>query len=64
VSSVVTRVLGSLQPAEIVILEVQANATDHSTLDADALPTIIRDVEQRGYQFVSLDQFMLSMGPK
>jgi peptidoglycan/xylan/chitin deacetylase (PgdA/CDA1 family) len=64
VSSVVTRVLGSLQPAEIVILEVQANATDHSTLDADALPTIIREVEQRGYQFVSLDQFMLSMGPK
>ncbi len=60
VSSVVTRVLRSLQPAEIVILEVQANATDHSTLDADALPTIIRDVEQRGYQFVSLDQFMLS----
>ena len=47
-----------------MILEVQANATDHSTLDADALPTIIRDVEQRGYQFVSLDQFMLSMGPK
>jgi peptidoglycan/xylan/chitin deacetylase (PgdA/CDA1 family) len=64
VSSVATRVLGSLQPAEIVILEVQVNATDHSMLDADALPTIIRDVRQRGYQFVSLDQFMLSMGPK
>jgi peptidoglycan/xylan/chitin deacetylase (PgdA/CDA1 family) len=60
VSSAVTRVLGSLQPGEIVILEVQANATDHSTLDADALPTIIREVQQRGYQFVSLDQFMLS----
>ena len=64
VSSVVARVLGGLQPGGIVILEVQANATDHSTLDADALPTIIRDVEQRGYQFVSLDQFLQSMEPK
>jgi peptidoglycan/xylan/chitin deacetylase (PgdA/CDA1 family) len=61
-SSVVSRVLESLQPGEIVILEVQANATDHSTLDADALPAIIRSVEQRGYQFVSLDQFPLSPG--
>ena len=58
VSTVVARVLGGLQPGEIVILEVQANATDHSTLDADALPTIIREVQQRGYRFVSLDQFI------
>jgi peptidoglycan/xylan/chitin deacetylase (PgdA/CDA1 family) len=58
VSSVVARVLGGLQPGEIVILEVQANATDHSTLDADALPTIIREVQLRGYRFVSLDQFL------
>jgi peptidoglycan/xylan/chitin deacetylase (PgdA/CDA1 family) len=57
VSSVVTRVLDGLQPGEIVILEVQANATDHSTLDADALPAIIHDVRQRGYEFVSLDKF-------
>lgn len=63
VSSVVTRVLDGLQPGEIVILEVQANATDHSTLDADALPTIIREVQQRGYRFVSLDQFIKSVPP-
>ena len=62
VSSVVARFLGSLQPGEIVILEVQANATDGSTLDADALPTIIREVRQRGYDFVSLDQFTHSNG--
>jgi peptidoglycan/xylan/chitin deacetylase (PgdA/CDA1 family) len=62
VSSVVARVLGSLQPGEIVIMEVQANATDHSILDAAALPVIIHDVEQRGYHFVSLDQFVRSMG--
>jgi peptidoglycan/xylan/chitin deacetylase (PgdA/CDA1 family) len=63
VSSVVTRVLDGLQPGEIVILEVQANAADHSTLDADALPTIIREVQQRGYRFVSLDQFIKSVPP-
>jgi peptidoglycan/xylan/chitin deacetylase (PgdA/CDA1 family) len=57
-SSAVSRVLGSLQPGEIVILEVQGNATDHSTVDADALPAIIREVRQRGYQFISLDQFL------
>lgn len=60
VSSVVGRVLAGLQPGEIVILEVQGNATDRSTLDADALPTIIREVRQRGYSFVSLDDFLRS----
>lgn len=62
VATVVARVLGSLQPGEIILMEVQANPTDHSTLDAAALPTIIRDVTDRGYRFVDLDTFSRSVG--
>lgn len=63
VATVVARVLGSLQPGEIILMEVQGNPTDHSTLDAAALPTVIRDVTQRGYRFVDLDTFSRSVGP-
>lgn len=62
VSSVVARIMGHLQPGEIVIMEVQANPADGSTLDAQALPTIIRDIRRQGYRFVSLDQFARSTG--
>lgn len=61
VQSVVSRVLANLQPGEIVLMHVGANPTDHSTLDADALPTIIADLTQRGYHFVSVLEFIRSM---
>lgn len=48
------RVLASLQPGEIVLMHGGANPDDGSTLDADALPAIIRDVRARGYGFTTL----------
>ncbi len=53
-TSVVQRALEYLQPGEIILMHVGANPTDASTLDADALPTIISEIEHRGYQLVAL----------
>jgi peptidoglycan/xylan/chitin deacetylase (PgdA/CDA1 family) len=53
-ASVTSRVLGHLQPGEIILMHVGANPNDHSTLDADALPGIINAIRTRGYQFVTL----------
>ena len=55
VQSVVNRVLGGLQPGEIVLMHVGSNPQDHSTLDAAALPTIINALRARGYGFVTVD---------
>jgi peptidoglycan/xylan/chitin deacetylase (PgdA/CDA1 family) len=55
VAKVVARVLASLKPGEIVLMHCGSNPTDHSTLDADALPTIIKDLRARGYSFVTID---------
>lgn len=57
-SGVVQRALGSLQPGEIVLMHVGSHPTDHSTLDADALPTMISQIRARGYGFVSLDALL------
>jgi hypothetical protein len=51
----VNRVLGSLQPGEIVLMHCGSNPTDHSTLDANALPTVVQNLQARGYSFVTLD---------
>lgn len=56
-ATVRNRVLANLQPGEIVLLHVGSHPSDGSTLDADALPSIIRDVEARGYRFVDLDDY-------
>lgn len=55
VQTVVSRVLASLQPGEVVLMHCGSNPTDHSTLDADALPTVITELRARGYSFVTLD---------
>ena len=52
--SVMGRVLSDLQPGEIVLMHVGSNPTDNSTLDADALPAIIRAIRRRGYTFITL----------
>lgn len=54
-ATVVSRVLGALRPGEIVLMHVGSNPDDHSTLDADALPTVISELRARGYSFVTLD---------
>jgi len=55
VDSVVQRVLGAATPGEIVLMHVGSNPTDHSTLDAAALPRVISGLRAAGYNFVTLD---------
>lgn len=54
VSTVVSRVTSAARPGEIVLMHVGAHPTDHSTLDADALPRMIGELRARGYTFVTL----------
>ncbi|OLE22230.1 MAG: hypothetical protein AUG44_25290 [Actinobacteria bacterium 13_1_20CM_3_71_11] len=51
---VTTRVLQAATPGEIVLMHVGSHPTDHSTLDADALPAVITGLRERGYRFVTL----------
>lgn len=58
VASVTERVLAALQPGEIVLMHVGSNPDDGSTLDADALPSIVAELRARGYAFVTIDQYL------
>ena len=55
VDTVVARVLGDLRPGQVVLLHLGSHPEDGSTLDADALPSIVRRVREAGYAFVALD---------
>jgi peptidoglycan/xylan/chitin deacetylase (PgdA/CDA1 family) len=59
--SVIRRVMEALQPGAIVLMHV-GSAPDGSTLDADALPTLIRKIRKAGYRFVRLDRFVSKLG--
>ena len=67
VQEVVDRVLAARRPGEIVLMHGGADAPDdHSTLDADALPIVIRKLRADGYSFVTLDAlrgFGAAVGP-
>lgn len=52
------RVVGALQPGEIVLMHCGSNPTDHTTLDATALGGIIQTFKARGYGFVTLDALL------
>ncbi|HMA48081.1 MAG TPA: polysaccharide deacetylase family protein [Frankiaceae bacterium] len=54
VQKVVDRVMADLRPGQIVLMHVGSNPDDHTTLDAQALPTIIDRMRARGYTFVTL----------
>jgi len=56
VHEVISRVLAALRPGEIVLMHV-GSSPDGSTLDAHALPSVIKDLEARGYSFVTLNPF-------
>lgn len=58
VQQIVDRVLEALGPGEIVIMHVGSHPTDGSTLDADALPRVIEEIQARGYSFVTIDQYL------
>jgi len=55
VDSIVQRVLQAAAPGEIVLMHVGSHLTDHSTLDASALPRVISGLRAAGYGFVTLD---------
>jgi peptidoglycan/xylan/chitin deacetylase (PgdA/CDA1 family) len=57
VQRIVNRVLDTLQPGQIVLMHVGSHPTDHSTLDADALPILISELRQRGYTFTTVRQY-------
>jgi peptidoglycan/xylan/chitin deacetylase (PgdA/CDA1 family) len=50
---VVRRIVDGLVPGEIVMMHL-GSAADRSTIDAEALPAVIRVVRARGYRFVTL----------
>lgn len=58
VQPVVDRVMDSAGPGEIVLMHVGSHPTDRSTLDADALPTVITRLRASGYRFVTLDALL------
>jgi peptidoglycan/xylan/chitin deacetylase (PgdA/CDA1 family) len=49
----VHRVVDGLVPGEIVLMHL-GSSFDRSTIDANALPAVIRAVRRRGYRFVTL----------
>jgi peptidoglycan/xylan/chitin deacetylase (PgdA/CDA1 family) len=53
----VQRVLGALQPGEIVLMHVGAS-TDGTTQDAAALPAVIRELQARGYRLVPISAYV------
>ena len=55
VREVVARVLAARRPGEIVLMHGGSDSGDGSTLDADALPTVIRRLRGDGYSFVTMD---------
>jgi peptidoglycan/xylan/chitin deacetylase (PgdA/CDA1 family) len=50
----INRVLAAATPGEIVLMHVGSHPTDHSMLDAEALPAVIAGLRQRGYGFTTL----------
>lgn len=52
---VADRVIGQLQPGEIVLMHIGSNPDDGSTLDADALSRMITRIRQAGYGFTNLE---------
>jgi peptidoglycan/xylan/chitin deacetylase (PgdA/CDA1 family) len=54
VEAVVDRVLDTAGAGQIVLMHVGSHPTDGSMLDADALPTVVRELRARGYRFVTL----------
>ena len=57
-ASIVARVMAGLRPGEIVLMHVGSNPSDGSTLDADALASVIGSIKAAGYSFVTLDALL------
>lgn len=57
-ASVTQRVLDGASPGGIILMHLGANPDDGTTLDADALPDIIRGLRAQGYTLVTLEQIL------
>lgn len=57
-ASVITRVLSGARPGAIVLMHVGSNPDDGTTLDAAALPDIVKRLRAQGYRFVRLARIM------
>ncbi len=57
-ATVVSRVMAAARPGGIVLMHIGANPDDHTTLDADALPTVLTRLAAAGYGFVTLDALL------
>jgi len=60
VERVLQLVVRGLRPGAIYLIHIGA-ATDGATIDADMLPTAIREIRNRGYGFATIDEFMSSV---
>jgi peptidoglycan/xylan/chitin deacetylase (PgdA/CDA1 family) len=58
VKTVVKRVLDGAEPGEVVLMHLGAHPKDKSTLDADALPRIIKRLRALDYSFVRLSRIL------
>jgi peptidoglycan/xylan/chitin deacetylase (PgdA/CDA1 family) len=58
VAKVVDRVMAGARPGAIILMHVGSNPDDGSTLDADALPRIIRKLRAEGYTLVRLSRVL------
>ncbi len=56
--TVLRRVLDGLRPGAIVLMHIGSNPEDGTTLDADALPGIIKEIKSAGYRMVTLDHVL------
>ncbi len=61
VQSVDARALVALTAGEIILMHC-GSAPDGTTLDANALPLIIQQIRAKGYRFVTLHEFLHSLG--
>jgi peptidoglycan/xylan/chitin deacetylase (PgdA/CDA1 family) len=61
VRSIIRRVVGARRPGEIVLMHPAAT-TDHSILDAQALPGVIKALRHYGYSFVTINALRQAVG--
>jgi peptidoglycan/xylan/chitin deacetylase (PgdA/CDA1 family) len=61
VRSIIRRVVSARRPGEIVLMHPAATV-DHSILDAQALPGIIKALRHHGYSFVTINALQQAIG--
>ncbi len=55
---VANRIITGARPGGIVLMHIGDNPKDRTSLDADALPRVIRELSAQGYTFVTLEEVL------